>query len=373
MRVPVLIPHLLFVLLAVTPSHGRDLAPRRVEVPAAKRPVVKFTERHPLSNLDEISARTEFNPKAEPNLRSDYDLADEAFELVVPRGYRRGVPHGLFVFLPPSEAPAPEGWLRELARRRLIWASPRNAGNDRGWPIKLQLALDTVHNVKQRYDIDPARVYIAGYSGGGSMASILIRGYPEVFTGAYCMLGYSFTGTRELESGRVESTLFLRPWHGQLERRKKEVCLVLMDGEGDPTCRPGAARAEAEGLRLSGFERVHWIEVPKLGHRPPNAAWFAKGLDLLESEPKPLPTTRPTAEANPGPGQVAQARRILASALSSMETAKKRGIPPGPAGRQYLRQVINEYPTTPAAAEARGILENLGEQGTAAPATSENH
>jgi hypothetical protein len=42
-----------------------------------------------------------------------------------------------------------------------------------------------------------------------------------------------------------------------------------------------------------------------------------------------------------------------------MEAARKHGRPPGPAARKYLKQVIDEYPTTPAAAEARNILTEL--------------
>jgi hypothetical protein len=133
---------------------------------------------------------------------------------------------------------------------------------------------------------------------------------------------------------------------------------------GDRHTAAGAAKGTCAGLRLDGFERAWWIEVPKLGHRPPDAAWFERGLALLEAEPVPAPTTRPTNDLRPGPGQVAQARRILATALSSIEASRKSGRAPGAAAAQYLRQAVDEYPTTPVADEPRRLLDEL----TKAPA-----
>jgi predicted DNA-binding protein len=188
------------------------------------------------------------------------------------------------------------------------------------------------------------------------MASYLIRGFPQVFSGAYCMLGYTFYGGWMNQNGRLEPGLTCRPWHGPLDQIKKEVRLVLMDGEGDPQCRPGAARVNCEAFLLDGFERVSYIEVPRLGHRPPDGTWFGKGLVALESKPKTPPTTRPTKEPNPGPGQVAQARRVLVEAHERLDFARRTGRPPGTGARQFLEQVLEEYPTTPAAAEARELL-----------------
>ena len=349
---------ILGILLALAPrnasAQGRVI---RVQEPRTQQ--LRFAEKHPLSNLEELTRRTEFDPRLwpdRPRQEWQYEIGDESFEVFVPGSYRRGVPHGLFVFLPPSDAPAPRGWLDAIGRRKLIWVSPRNAGNSRGWPIRLFLAMDAVHNMMKRYEIDEGRIFVAGYSGGGSMSSILIRGFPEVFRGAFCMNGYSFVGTRRRDDGREEPTLYLRPWHGDLERIRKDVRLVLLDGEGDPMTGPGGSRAACEGLRLEGFERVRWLEVPKLGHRQPDAAWFAKGLVALEAEAQPSPTTRPTKEPNPGPGQAAQARRILASALSSLEDSKERGRAPWPAARTYLERVVEQYPTTESARKARALL-----------------
>ena len=248
-------------------------------------------------------------------MRADYDIAHEAFEVVVPRSYRPDMPHGLFVFIITNDVPAPQGWVDALAHRKLIWVSPRNAGNDRDWPVRLCLALDAVHNMKKRYNIDEQRIYIAGFSGGGNIASTIIRGYPEVFRGAYCMHVYSFGGGRKDEHGLWEPTLDRRAWRGPIDAIKKDVRLVLMDGEGDPDAVPGAARATCEGLRLDGFERVNWLEVPKLGHRA-GRGLVRKGLGAAgiqaragaghaaDEGPQPAGPDRSRSAARPGDGAV---------------------------------------------------------------------
>ena len=351
---------LLAVALAlVGPSAARGAEPEKAPA-ATGRLQLTFTERSPLSTLEQVCRPAEFDPKEhfppEKKDRWEYDLAKESFEVVVPRGYRPGAPYGLFVFISPGEAQAPRAWLEVLARHKLIWVSANNAGTSRGIPIRMGLALDAAHNMKKRYNLDPARIYVGGYSNGGQLASYVIRGFSQEFSGAYCMLGYSFYGGRLNDKGQVEPGVSSWAWHGPIDRIKKDVKLVLMDGEGDPQCRPGAARASSEAFLLDGFQRVNFIEVPRLGHRPPDRAWFEKGLLALEAKPKTPPTTRPTRDPNPGPGQVAQARRMVVTALEHIDGAAKNGRPPGQGSRRLLERVVEEYPTTPAAAQARDLL-----------------
>ena len=44
----------------------------------------------------------------------------------------------------------------------------------------------------RRYAIDESRIYVAGFSGGGKVASMLAVIYPEVFDGAIPMGGTGF-------------------------------------------------------------------------------------------------------------------------------------------------------------------------------------
>jgi len=142
-----------------------------------------------------------------------------------------------------------------------------------------------------------------------------------------------------------------------------------MRAEGDTVYRPQEDRAQYTSLLLDGFQRVNYLVLPGGGHRPPNAHWFERGLTLLESPPQAALLTSPTDKPDPLPGQLGQAQRILATALLNLErkypkqygkeqvdrlrkSAQDRA-------RKYLEQVTSEYPTTPAATQARHLLAGM--------------
>jgi hypothetical protein len=331
--------------------------------PATGRLHLTFTERSPVSSPEEVCRRTGFLEGAildEAQKASlKYDLANESFEVFVPPTYKPNVPHGLFVWISAGDAEVPPGWLDIFRKHRLIWISANNTGNSRPGTIRMGLALDAVHNMKKLYGINNERIYISGFSGGGNAASFLIRGYADVFNGGYFMMGYMFYGGRKNENGQWEVGILAPKWEGDLDHIKKKTRLMIMDGEGDPGAWPGSARANCESFLLDGFERVSSIEAPRLGHRLPDATWFEKGIVALESKPTTPPVTSPTNDPHPLPGQIAQAKRILTSAQALLDQ-KKKGVPRlEESARKYLQRVLDEYPTTPAAAKARELLSEM--------------
>src|SRR5206468_4218854 len=103
-----------------------------------------------------------------------------------------------------------------------------------------------------------------------------------------------------------------------------------------------------------GFEHVSLLVLPRWGHVNPSGTWLARGIDALEhsSAHKP-PTTAPTKDPNPQPGQVAVARRWLSTAQWYLKFRMSKDAAP------YLRKVVEDYPTTPSAAIAKELLEKL--------------
>jgi predicted esterase len=322
-----------------------------------------FSKRSPASSDEEICRRTGFLngailDEAQKGLLK-YDLAGESFEVFVPSTYKSNVPHGLFVWISAGDAEVPPGWLDVFRKHKLIWISANNTGNSRPGTNRMGLALDAVHNMKQLYNINKDRIYISGFSGGGNAASYLIRGYADVFSGGYFMMGYMLYGGRKNEKGQWETGIEGPKWEGALDQIKKNTRLMIMDGEGDPGAWPGAARADCEAFLLDGFQRVSYLEVPKLGHRLPDATWFEKGIISLESKPKSPPDTSPTKDPHPLPGQIAQAKRILTSAQALLDQKKKGAPRLDESIKKYLQRVLDEYPTTPAAEKARQLLDEL--------------
>jgi hypothetical protein len=154
-----------------------------------------------------------------------------------------------------------------------------------------------------------------------------------------------------------------------VDRLKQEIRLVIMKGGTDAEWIPQEGRCDYEALRLDGFTRVSYLEVPGLGHRPPDASWFEKGVAALNHGVSLTPPdTSPTKEPHPLPSQIAQAQRILAAGRYYLEL--KPPPVPVPAkdrirksyqdkARQYLQRVLEEYPTTPAAVRARELLQRM--------------
>jgi hypothetical protein len=326
-----------------------------------------FTERHPLSSLDELCRRSGYGPgsfASDEGKKPAYDLADESFEVYVPPGYKPGAPHGLLVWISAGEAAVPPAWFDVLRRHRMIWVCANNAGNRREGAVRSWLALDAVHNITRRYSVDGDRIYIGGFSTGGGLALQDVQWFPDVYRGAYSMMCSNLYENRKNEAGKWERTLRLKQRWAQevpLERLKKELKIVIMRGALDPQWTPADGRSECEGLQFDGFERVNFVEVPKTGHALPPAAWFERGLVALEAPPKKPPAA----------GRAALADRIVATALLHLDEckgARRNGIHEAAvqseaSARRYLRLVLDQYPTTPAAARAGKLLEELGSEG----------
>jgi RNA polymerase sigma factor (sigma-70 family) len=355
------------------PPSAPSVAPLAAPSPAPQPPALGrlhlvFDQRSPLSSFDRLSSREPFKnlmlltpggitmfPK-----QSAYNLQAESFEALVPSNYQPDGSFGLFVWISPGDAILPAGWGQVLQRHKLIWICPNNAGNDRFIFVQAGLALDAAYNMSLRYRIDPQRVYVSGFCGGGGVASHLIRGFAGVFSGAFCISGYAFYSSSKDETGQAICTMGV-PFDStvSLDRLKQELRLVIMDGEGDPSTDAGNALRNADAFRLDGFQRVHGWIVPGLRHNVPDANWFEKGILALEAPPQPPGATGPTTRPDPLPDQVAQAERLLASAEQLLESRVGSDKRARKVATKFLKQAIDDYPTTPAAQRAREVLQSL--------------
>ena len=358
-----------------------------VIAPLATRPLrLTFTEQSPLSKPDVLLARIDANgPEVAPPGSVEYDVSRESFEVFVPASYKPDVPHGLFVWT--GVAPVPPAWQEVFTRHKLICISAYPKSPAAAFAhARTRMPLDAVYNMKRLYTVDEARLYVSGFSAGGGVAALLLRAFPDVFSGGYFLMGGAFYVAHKAENGQWEPTLNAYPptWKGDLDEIKKTKSLVLMRGGRDRVYSALEDKVHYNALVLDGFERVEYIVVPGWGHSPPDAVWFEQGLVALEySPPKTPPITCPTEEPNPMPGQIAQAQRILATAQMHMDAAlestrerlKRRDVSWAEVAekypqksvrvRKFLKQAADEYPTTPAAAKARQLLADLDEGITA--------
>jgi poly(3-hydroxybutyrate) depolymerase len=297
------IASLLFSVPSLSPrSASTGAPPARRDASSPGRSRLTFTERSPFSSLEEVCRAMEIDASffdAPDRAPAKYDLAKESFDVFVPPAYKPDAPHGLLVYLSAAGEEFPREWLDVLRRHKLICVSPVYRGESGSTPCRCGLALDAVHNLKQRYAIDEARVYISGFSAGANIGSQLIRGRPDVFRGGLFLMGGPFYAPRERPAGRPNPDGPRDPlppkWKGEADVVRKQTSVVIVRAESDTLFTPQDGRADAEALTREGFGRVTFLNIPRGGHRPPNAAWFEKGIAALSAAPKTATNTGPPA------------------------------------------------------------------------------
>jgi len=331
-----------------------------------------FTERSPLSAMDIQVPRFGGTMSAlkASGKDNDYNLNDETFQVYVPQSYKPGDGWGLFVFdSPGARGNLHEPWRQVLEKHKLIWIGPDKAGNDRLPLTRFGLCIDAVHNMKKLYDIDPNRIYISGVSGGGRISSMLGVCYPDVFKGGIYICGCNYY--RELTAPNTGGKVWHRsyaPIGSFLLQAKKNVSHVLLTGETDPN-REQTRENYENGFKKDGFQRVTYIEVPGMGHQPPDAEWFEKGVVAMEDLKSTLAATMP-AKANL-PRSAAEKEKAPAAATTTQDTPAQEAQKLLRNARLYienqlyqqarerLQNIITKYPDTSAAKEAKEMLKQI--------------
>lgn len=260
-----------------------------------------FTQSAPNSSIEEWGRR--FDIAVEDIAKVDatggrYELKNESFEVFAPDTYRPEKPAGLFVWV----SPGPTGATRRpetrqaLADLNVIWVGANNSGNTRPRWNRMGLALDAVHNLKKLYNIDPRRIYVGGYSGGGRVSSALLMRYPEVFQGAYCFMGTDYFRPIAMTDKPGASWLpgYPQPEKDSLKEIKESHRLVLITGELD--FNRAQTKAYYAEFQRDDFRHVSYIEMPGASHY---GGWdfgvFRQGLEALD-RPLGLASSRPSKE-----------------------------------------------------------------------------
>ena len=85
-------------------------------------------------------------------------------------------------------------WLKECAKRKWIWLHPNFRGVNQtlkacGSNFARQDVLDAVKFAREKFKVDPDRIYLAGVSGGGHMALLMAGHHPEQFSAVSAWVG----------------------------------------------------------------------------------------------------------------------------------------------------------------------------------------
>jgi predicted esterase len=245
---------------------------------------LSFDQRSPLSALEVQVQRY----GVERTRAQIYETAKEKFFVVVPEEYDAMPGWGLMIWCNAGRDGGMPRQLQELlAKKKLIGGGAYDVGNDRGVAVRIGLALDAVYNVRRQYTVDEHRIYIAGVSGGGKVAEMAAMAFPDVFDGAICCAGANWYKDVPVpgKANTAWPATFRRPPLQQFADAREHVGFVLIAGENDPNRQPMKAMFDG-GFTVEKFKHVEFYNVPELGHQPPGAQWFEKGIDFLDGVPK---------------------------------------------------------------------------------------
>jgi predicted esterase len=173
---------------------------------------------------------------------------------------------GLLIFVMPDGSAEPQrGWVEILDRRNLIWIAAEDFGNVKPTAQRILVALMALNLAQRNYSIDSKRVYIAGMSGGGRVASKAITQFPQLFTGAIYIVGVDFwTPVEQPQLQHIAANRY-----------------VFVTGDGDFNRRE--TRRIYKKYIKAGIEQALLIDLRHFGHEYPNAEQLERALAFLDT------------------------------------------------------------------------------------------
>ena len=194
--------------------------------------------------------------------------ADETvtWRMYVPETYDPDVPAGLIVYI----SPEPSGkiranWRPVIEAGNLIWIAANDSGNRTPTGKRILLASLAPYVASARYAIDPERVYLSGFSGGGKAAGIASLHLAELFKGAIFICGAELrpdVGPEQLASAATNRYVFLT---------------------GNRDFNRDLTRQVYRKFERLGLANVMLMIVPGMGHSRPDGAQFQEALRYLDT------------------------------------------------------------------------------------------
>ncbi|MBU0583482.1 MAG: PHB depolymerase family esterase [Alphaproteobacteria bacterium] len=157
------------------------------------------------------------------------------------------------------------------------WFVPGDIRRDQGEALSIRQMIETLSSTQR---LDPDRVYVAGLSAGGAMASVMLATYPEVFAGGAIiaglpyataasvpeafdrMRGHGAPDQRELQKKLEEASDHAGPWprisvwHGSADQTVAASNALLTVGQWQGV--HGAAGEASREEIVDGHRRLAW-------------------------------------------------------------------------------------------------------------------
>ena len=171
--------------------------------------------------------------------------------------------HGVVVVYPEQDRAAnPQGCWN--------WFQPAHQARGAGEPAAIAAAVRGLTAGTERFTVDPARVYVAGLSAGGAMASVMALTYPDLFAAAAVHSGLAYrsaTGMgaamQALTTGGPDPEAGARAAVEAMGPRARPVPTIVLHGTADRTVSPvngeQVVRQSLAVARLAAPERCRAV------------------------------------------------------------------------------------------------------------------
>ena len=191
--------------------------------------------------------------------------AEVTWQMYVPESYDPSKPAGLMVYISPTDKGwLPRKWQQIINDSNLIWIAAHESGNEQIVAKRMLYAVLGPQIARAKYIIDPDRVYLSGFSGGGKVSGMVAINFANVFRGAVYICG-------------AEHWLEDTPTHFAHVQKNRYVFLTgSNDFNRDLTYRIFRKYESA------GLTNIDVINVPRMGHSNPPARYFQKAIDFLD-------------------------------------------------------------------------------------------
>ena len=199
---------------------------------------------------------------------SDVLEPDEAitWRMFVPDTYDPDKPAGLVVYISPTKRGyMPRGWQPVFYQENLIWISADSSGNNVNSKRRMLFAVVGPQIAAENYRIDPNRVYLAGFSGGGKMAAMVSIHFANLFKGGLYIGGTEFWSEDPpaLFSNVVENRY------------------VFLAGDDD--FNRGLTTRIYNRYKKAGVPNIKLMIIPNMAHSTPGRDDFQEAIDFLDN------------------------------------------------------------------------------------------
>ncbi|MFA6044486.1 MAG: hypothetical protein WC718_05840 [Phycisphaerales bacterium] len=224
------------------------------------------------------------------------DINTEDYFLRLPKGHDPRHASGLIVWVDAREKTDLDAKLFDACDALgFVLIGADNTGNGRPTAERYQMALDCVAIADRAFLIDPARVYLAGISGGGVISTHMWGCFPDVFHGAVPMAALGSYRDVPAGPGKVWKGNYQKPSDQIRLKLLKKSRIAVITGDLDFNHEPitGAAKL----MEADGFPIKVW-DIPGLHHEIAPAPVFVEALSWVDENARAAKEAREKAAAD---------------------------------------------------------------------------